>query len=448
MAEQYDVVIIGSGPAGRAAGLELNRAGLSVAMVENYGFGGTCPLRGCEPKKVLVDASFTVARSRDMLGQGLGQAAEINWSELMKFNRSFVETVPDRVEAMLDHEGIATYFGQARFTGRTTVSVGEETLKGKHILIATGAVPRPLNMAGQELVSTSDDFLELKEMPKRVVFVGGGFIAFELGHLAARAGAEVTILEVFDRPLAPFDPDLVDILVAATKELGIDIRLSSPVTAIEKKAGALVVYAGENLAVTIEADLVVHGAGRVPAIAGLDAESGKVEVSPRGVKVNEYMQSVSNPQVYAAGDAAATPLPLTPVADMEGHIAAHNIIHGNTKKAGHQAVPSSVFTYPPLATVGYKEEDADQAGIKYKTVFKDTSKWTEHKRIGLKHAGFKLLIDQEKDRIVGAHILGERAEEMINIFALAMQHGLTLSQIKETIWAYPSFIYNIRYMLP
>ena len=236
-----------------------------------------------------------------------------------------------RVETWLDHEGVATYFGKARFVGPESVQVDDEVLEGQKVVICTGAMPRPLNTPGHEHVATSDDFISMMSMPGEILFMGGGFISFELGHLAARAGARVTILEVMDRPLAPFDQDLVKLLMTASEELGLEIMVNCPVTAVEKIGDRYRVKAGTNGEKTFEADMVVHGAGRVPALAGLELDRAGVEATPRGVTVNEYMQSVSNPKVYAAGDCAAAGLALTPVASMEAVVAAHNIVHGNSK---------------------------------------------------------------------------------------------------------------------
>ena len=446
MADKYDVIIIGSGPAGRQAGLDLVKAGFSTAVIESYGFGGTCPLRGCEPKKVLVDAAFTAARASDMSGQGIEGSIGLNWPELMIFNRSFVDPVSDRVESWLNVQGIDTYFGEARFIGPNSVEVDGDELEGRFIVVAPGAEPRPLGFPGEDLVSSSDSFLELKEMPQRIVFIGGGFISFELAHVAVRAGARVCILHRSERPLKPFDADLAGLLVKAMRGAGIDVQLNAPISYVNEKDGTLVVTAGSHGEIIREADLVIHGAGRVPAIAGLGLEKAGIDHTARGVKVNEYMQSVSNPAVYAAGDAADFPPPLTPTATVEAAAAAHNIINGNQKSVDHSCVPSAVFTYPPLSKVGLLEEQAVKKGLRFKKIYKETSGLTEYKRIGLKHGGYKLLIDEERDRLIGAHVFGERADEVINIFAMAMRFDLSTAQLREMVWSYPSFIYNTRYM--
>ena len=448
MSDKYDAIVLGSGPAGGQVAGILNQAGKSVAMAESYGFGGTCPLRGCEPKKLLVEHSFVVARSRDMAEHGLEGELKIDWPRLMRFNRSFVDPISDRVETNYNMKGIDTYFGHARFSGPNSILVDNDEIQGENIIIATGAMPRPLDFEGADLVSLSDDFLEMTAMPERIVFVGGGFISFELGHLAARAGAEVTILEVADRPLTPFDADMVKLLVAAGEDLGIKLITSSPVQKVEKQGSEYIVTAGNEATATYKADMVIHGAGRVPAIAELDLEKAGVDQGRRGITVNEYMQSTSNPKVYAAGDCADTPLPLTPVASMEAKVAAHNVLNGNEQKVNHTGIPASVFTYPVMASLGLREDQALDQGITFTTIFKETADWSEHQRIGLKHTGYKLLIDEKNDRLVGAHILGERSEEIINVLAMSMRLNLSLSQIKSMVWSYPSMVYTLGSMLP
>lgn len=445
--DRYDAVILGAGPAGRKAADVLVGAGRSVAMVEDYGFGGTCPLRGCEPKKLLVDAANAAAKVRDMMDQGLDGRVRIDWPSLMRFNRSFVDPLSDRVETSLNLKGVDTFFGRAAFVGANAVEVDGEVLEADHVLVATGAKPRPLDFPGREHVRSSDDFLALDAMPRRVLFVGGGFVSFELGHLAAQAGAQVTILEVMPRPLGAFDPDLVDLLVQRLRRAGLDVRVNCPVAAVETTGRGYKVWAGPNGRIPFEADLVVHGAGRVPDVDELYLEKAGVAYSKQGVQVDEFMRT-NVPHIYAAGDAAATTHPLTPVADREGDVAARNILQPESTKADHRAIPSAVYTYPPLAEVGLSEAQAENTGLAYKKIFQDTSDWTEYQRIGLDAGGFKILVDPQKDEILGAHVLGHRAEEVINVFALAIRHHLTISQLKETLWAYPSFIYQLKHMLP
>ncbi len=249
----------------------------------------------------------------------------------MRFKRSFTEPVPKAREDQFSNAGIDTFHGYARFTEATAIKVTgkdrgtDRVLNGKHILIATGAKPAKLNIPGEEYVTISDQFLELDDLPKRIVFIGGGYISFEFAHIAARSGAEkITILHRGSKPLGQFDPDLVDQLVKRTRELGIDVQLQTEVKAIVSSSGnGLTVNASfkqddnskEERA--FETDMVVHGAGRVPDIQHLDLEAARIEYDQKkGIKVNEYLQSISNPAVYAAGDviAASGGPQLTPVA--------------------------------------------------------------------------------------------------------------------------------------
>ncbi|HJU15808.1 MAG TPA: FAD-dependent oxidoreductase [Stellaceae bacterium] len=207
MAKSYDLVVIGTGTAASVAAGRCRSAGWRVAVIDHLPFGGTCALRGCDPKKVLVGAAEAVDHNRRMRGKGIGGGEPaIDWRELIAFKRGFTEPVPAMKEKSFAERGIDAYHGRARFTGPRTVEVAGEALEGRFVLIAAGAVPMRLGIPGEEHLATSTDFLELDALPKRIVLVGGGYIAAEFSHIAARAGARVTVLEVLDRMLAPFDP--------------------------------------------------------------------------------------------------------------------------------------------------------------------------------------------------------------------------------------------------
>jgi len=327
--------------------------------------------------------------------------------------------------------------------------VGDDTLESRHVLIATGAWPAKLGIPGEQHLTRSDEFLELEKLPKRIIFVGGGYISFEFAHIAARAGAQVKILHRGAHPLVGFDPDLVTRLAQATRDLGIDLRLDTVVEAIEKDGNQFLVHASQKGAKQqFQIDLVVHGAGRIPEIEDLDLEKAGVEYQKRGVSVNEYLQSVSNAAVYAAGDAAASGgLPLTPVASMEGRVVAANLLEGNRHKPDYTGVSTAVFTIPPLASVGLQENAAKAQGLKFKVNHGDTSGWYSSRRVGIKHSGYKVLVEDGSKRILGAHLLGIHAEETINLFAMAMRFGLTADQLKDMRYTYPSHSDDISYMV-
>lgn len=310
-------------------------------------------------------------------------------------------------------------------------------------------MPRPLGIPGEEHVITSEQFLELEKLPGRILFIGGGYISFEFAHIALRAGAQVTILHRGERPLEGFDPDLVDQLVRKTKRLGGRVEIKVEVAAIEKSADKIRVNASTGSGQEVfEADLVVHGAGRVPEIDDLNVSAAGVQAEERGVRVNDYLQSVSNPSVYAAGDAAATGLPkLTPVAGYEGRIVASNLVKGNHRKVNSIGVPTIVFTIPPLAAVGLSERTAKEKGLKFTINKEDTSGWYSSRRVVEDCSGFKVLVEEGRDRVLGAHLIGPHAEELINLFALAMQTEIPASKLKHGIFGYPTLGSDVQYML-
>ncbi len=293
----------------------------------------------------------------------------------------------------------------------------------------------------------STGFLELDALPERIVFIGGGYVSFEFAHLAARAGAHATILHRGEQPLQAFDPDLVAELIRASEEVGIDVRLSTEVSAIEADGAARVVRTADGD--RLHTELVVHGAGRVPELEGLELGAGGVEFDPEhGVHVNTFLQSVSNPAVYAAGDAAATAgWPLTPVAVHEGLIAASNILRGNRKTPDYTGTPSVAFTIPALARAGMTEAEASAQGLDYRVEHGDTSGWFSARRTNETHAGYKVLVENGSDVILGAHLLGAHASEVIDMFALAMRAGLTAGQVRTSILVHPAAASDVTSML-
>ena len=327
--------------------------------------------------------------------------------------------------------------------------VGEAVLEARYVVVAAGMKPADLKIPGTEHLMTSDQFLELDRLPRRIAFVGGGYISFEFAHVAARAGAEVTIIHRGERPLPRFDPDLVDLLVERTRKLGVRVELRTAVKGIERTADVLTVHASTtDEHRPFQADLVVHGAGRVPEIDDMDLAAAGVEWDERGVKVNEYLQSVSNPSVYAAGDAAASGgPPLTPVAGYEGGIVAANLLNGNKTTADYNGIPSVAFTVPPLAAVGLQEATARQQGLHMRVHMERTSGWYSSLRIAEEYSAFKVLIEEGTERILGAHLLGPHTEETINLFALTIRSRLSARDLKETIFAYPTHASDIAYML-
>jgi glutathione reductase (NADPH) len=436
----YDLVVIGTGEAGLAMARQGRRGGWRVAVTDELPYGGTCAQRGCVPKRVLHGVAETIMQARHLHGTGIAGDCRIEWNDLIRFKREFTDPVTARREATFAEEGVVRLHGQARFAGPNALRIGDDVVTARFIGIATGSVPRPLSVPGEALVSLSDEFLAMESLPERILFIGGGYISFELGFIAAAAGADVTIVHRGERALKGFEPFLVDLLVEACRELGIRVETGVPVAAVEEMGGHLRVLSADRV---FEADMVVHGAGRVPNVTGLELERGGVTSDAPGIVVNPFLQSVSNPSVYVAGDANPRGRMLVPVAHRDGMAAAENMLRGNTIAPDYAAVPSAVFAHPVLASVGLGEESAARQGLSVTVHKADTRDWFTSHRLGIPRSGYVVLTDGPDGRVLGAHLLGHNADEVFNIFALAMRHGLSLADLHETDWAYPTAIHEI-----
>lgn len=447
--KQHDLIVIGTGTGGSVTAYQCRKAGWNVAVIDKRPFGGTCALRGCDPKKVLVGAAEIIDSIRRMEGKGVTGGSHINWPELMAFKRTFTDPVPESREKGFLDAGISVYHGTASFIAKNRVAVNDEVLEGKHFLIATGAVPMPLNVPGSEHVSLSDDFLEMETLPKTLFFIGGGFISFEFAHIAARAGAKVHILHRSARPLKQFDPDLVDKLLNHSREVGIQVHLNTKLESIEKTESGFIVHGTrDDQALRWECDKVIHGAGRIPDLEDLNLDEGNVAYEKKGISVNEYLQSVSNPIVYAAGDAAATPgLPLTPVASMESYATAANLLKGNHRTPDYSVMPSVVFTHPKLAIVGLTEKAARDQGYEVSANLTDMSGWYTYRRTNETSAMVKTISDEKTGNLLGAHVLGGNADELINHFATIIRFSIPAKEWKKMIFAYPTSASDMSYLV-
>ncbi len=448
MAKKYDLVIVGTGTAAMVAAIRVRSAGWNVAVVDFRPFGGTCALRGCDPKKMLVSGAEVIDFASRMRAHGVAGKLEVDWPELIEFKRSFTDAVPEKHERMYADKGIDTLHGHARFIGRNMMKVEDEMVEGRHFLIAAGAEPVKLGIPGEEHLATNEDFLDLERLPRRMVLVGGGYIAAEFSHIAARAGGRVTILQRGERMLAQFDPDLVGWLMEKFRGVGIDVRTRTRVEAIEQKGNGFSVLASSGgKSSKVDADLVVHAAGRAPSLDSLDLGAADIAVKDGRLALNGYLQSVSNPAVYAAGDAAQMGPPLTPVSSHDAKIAAANLLEGNKRKPDYTGVPSVAFTVPPIAAVGLSEAEARKRGLEFRVKSRKASDWYTARRVAEPTYGFKVLVEEKTDRVLGAHLLGPHADEVVNVFALAIRQGLTAEALKTTMFAYPTGASDIGYML-
>jgi glutathione reductase (NADPH) len=444
----FDLVIVGTGSAGTSAALRCAGAGLRVAIADERPYGGTCALRGCDPKKVLVGAAELIEWADRMRDYGVAGNARIDWPALMRFKHSFTDPVPPEREAAYRQSGIATYHGRARFADPKTIEISDQPLRANYFLVAAGARPAELHLAGEEHLITSTEFLNLERLPRRIAFIGGGYIAFEFAHVAVRAQAAPVILQRGPRVLTGFEPTLVDQLVEVSRNLGIDVRVDVNVSAIEKRPGGFRVCAtnGAN-EFAVECDLVVHAAGRVADLDHLGLETGAIERTKKGVAVNEFLQS-SNPSVYAAGDCAdGGGLALTPTAAAQGEVVARNLIDGNQHAVDFAGLASIVYTIPPLGTTGLTQAQAAQRGLRFTVHAGDSTQWYSSRRIRARRSAYRILVEEETGFILGAHILGPHTEELINVFSLAIRTKLTAEQLKDVLFGYPTASSDISDML-
>lgn len=451
MSRRYDCVVIGSGAAGSAAARACRKEGRRVAVIENRPPGGTCAREGCIPKKVLSEAASVLDSMARWNDRGLRlPPGEADWAGLQRFKEGFTRPVPDRTRRSFEKEDIDLIEGTARFVGPATLQAADGMITADHVVLASGARPAPLSVEGADRLLTSDAFLSLESLPRSMILVGGGFIGFEFAHIAARAGVRVTLLQRGDRFLTGFDPGLVDRLCRRTGDLSVSLHPGHEVKAVERddQGGTRVItdVDGDRKAFTAEA--AFHCAGRVPDLERLELDQAGVAVKEGRPVLNEFLQSTTNPRIYAAGDAAGTEPAVTPAAARQGRLAARNITRGTAVPWDGKGVPSVVFTTPPLARVGLLEAGARERGLRFHAREDDAASWFTSRHVHEPEAAFKILVEDDTDRILGAHLLGPRASEVINLFALAVQNGLTAEQVRSTLFAFPTAGSDVPSMVP
>lgn len=432
---KFDVIIIGGGPAGLAAAYGLKAAGKSVAIIENDLWGGTCPNRGCDPKKILLAAVEAKAATQHLQKYGLQNVPTINWPELMASKHDYTDGINDSTLAGLKNEEVATFYGTAHFIDDQTLQVAETTLTATDIIIATGQRPNLLAIPGKQYLLTSTDFLDFAEMPQRVAFIGGGYVAFELAAIAA--GAEVHLIQHNQHFLKAFDQDLVQELVEQLKQQGIQFDTDIETKAIRKTATGFVVEGSSDY--QLATDAVICATGRIPNIENLDLATAHIEADRHGIKVNDHLQTLHNPHVYAIGDVVSRTQPkLTPVAGFEGRYVVQQILGNNNEAINYPVIPTLVYATPKLAQIGVSAETAAQDAEKYQVHDLDLTHWFTYQRVREPHAHSKIVVEQATGLIVGVSFLSELADEMINYFANLINQQITAEQLAQQIFAYPT----------
>jgi glutathione reductase (NADPH) len=358
--EKFDVVILGGGNAGIGVTGPVRRAGMSVAMIESHDLGGTCPNRGCTPKKVLVAAGHALHEiERAAVHRISVGTPRLDWPALIDREKDLIKDIPANLARSMAHREVDIIKGRAIFAGPNAIRVGERYCEAKHIVIATGSKPRPLQIPGAEYMITSDEVLSERSLPRSVIFVGGGVISLEFGHIYARAGAEVTILEALPQLLPAMDADAVVRLQTENVRIGIRVRTGASIKRIEPRNERLrVIYMHDGAECAAEADRVVNGTGRVANIDTLDLAAANVEHSNGRVTIDQHLRSTSNSKVYVCGDAVPNSPQLSPIATYEGDIVGRNIVEGPKYSPDYASIANSVYTVPALAAVGLTEAAA------------------------------------------------------------------------------------------
>lgn len=432
----FDLVVIGAGSGGVRAARIAAGHGARAAICESMRVGGTCVLRGCIPKKLLVYASHYRESFADASAYGWTvDNPRHDWSALIRAKDTELDRLHGIYCRLLDDAGVTTFMGRATLRDAHTVQVGEHTLQTEHIIVAVGGWPRVPPLPGHEHAITSNEALTLPERPRRILVIGGGYIAVEFAGIFNGLGSEVTLAYRGEQILRGFDHD---VRAAATRELrasGIDLRVQLSAEAIEPTEDGLNAHMNDGS--TIPCDQVLVATGRVPNTAGLGLEEAGVDLAVNGAIVVDDQLCSSVPHIYAVGDVTNL-LNLTPVATAQGHALADNLFGGTSRGVDLTGVPSAVFSQPPIATVGLTEEKARASGAPV-DVFRTSFRALLHTLTGRDtQVMMKLIVRRDDDRILGAHMVGDDAPEIMQMVAVAMRANATKADFDATIGIHPT----------
>ncbi|WP_163518014.1 dihydrolipoyl dehydrogenase family protein [Gelidibacter japonicus] len=446
--KHYDVFVIGSGIAGQTAAEICREHKLSVAIADNREFGGTCANRGCDSKKILLQFSQLVYQSRNLKGIGVKRLPKLNWKSVQKFKRSFSDPIPPNTEEKLKDLGISLYHQSPKFISKNEVEVEGKVVSADHFIIATGNIPRELDIEGKEFLKVSEDVLNFKKVPKSATFIGSGYIAMEFACMLATLGCKVTILERDKTSLAKFDDYLVEKLIVKLESLGVKFVFNADVTGVQKlKKNLKILYAHNGKSKSHKSRKVINATGRVPAIEALELDKAGIETDKDGIVVNDHLQSKSHPKVYACGDVSNKSPSLTPLSGLQGYIAGNNVVKEKSKILDVPCVPSTVFTTPNLSSVGYGEAEAKARYKNVKVYQGDCRNWFNAKKENEDTYAYTILVNERTDEIVGAHILSSKANESINVFAAAIYNKMTVKEFKRMVLTYPSYSMDFKKMM-
>lgn len=423
----FDMIVIGAGIAGIKAAKTAAGHGADVAVVEKGELGGTCPLRGCMPKKFLAISAEKVNWATAPGPAGIATTLdELNWSDVIEAEQSIVSQLGDHYGGMLtDDDQIRVFRDSAQFQDNRVLQVGNEKIEGRHIIVATGLSPLRPPIDGIDHAQTSDEFFEDSSLPDSAAIIGGGYIGLEFASILHEFGVEVIVFEMLDFILNQHDRDVSNHLLDELQTRGIEVRLNTEVESIQNHGeGYNVQYRSGARNEEYVTDRVIVAAGRVPNTDNLGLSNTGVSTNEEGlIEVDETYRTDAE-GVYAVGDVIGDPQ-LTPAAIQEGITAAENALNGENRTLDFSAIPSAVFSHPPVGTAGMTEREARASfsGIKIgKNTFKPFGAAVKEQD---EEIFIKTIFDEETDQLVGIHVVGAQAPEVVQGFALALEEGCT-----------------------
>lgn len=435
MNNEFDVIIIGSGVAGGVLAYGLKEAGKNVAIVEDDLWGGTCPNRGCDPKKVLYTALEARETIAQLQGKGFNEIPDVHWPDLMTFKKSFTDPVPDSSLSGLDDIGVTTIRGQAQFIDNQHIQVAGQMYQAKQFILASGQSPAIPDIEGKQFFKTSNDFLSLETLPKHLVFVGAGYIAFELACIANACGAQVYIIHHDEAPLKQFDNEFVKLLVKQMQDNGITFHFNESVNAIQQRDNryALTLKSGK----TIETNMAISAAGRAPNIASLQLEKAGVNYNKKGIVVDDHLKT-SCETIYACGDCIDKAVPrLTPISSFEGSYLVQLLSEKTQDAIHYPATPTVIFAQAKLGQVGVDTQTAEKSPDHYEIKHLDMTNWLNYKRRNEAVAHAKVIIDKRSNLLVGATVISQEADELINFFTLIINEKIPAERLNTMIMLFP-----------
>ena len=434
----FDLFVIGGGSGGVRAARMAAQLGARVALAEAAALGGTCVNVGCIPKKLYSYAAGYAESFEEADGYGwtLPSAPRFDWAHLKAQRAGEIGRLNGVYAALLKNAGVRLVTGWAQLVDPHTVEVDGRRHTARHLLVATGGTPFVPDIPGRALAATSDDMFDLEPVPKRLLVVGGGYIACEFASIFNGLGAQVTQLHRRAHLLTGFDDDVRQFVAHEMGKAGVDVRLNCEAASIARAQGGGLVVTLER-GQEIEADTVLFATGRVPNTEGLGLEAAGVKLDENGAIAVDANYRTSVPSIYAVGD-VSTRVQLTPVALAEAMVVVDALFGKGKRRMDYEFIPTAVFTHPNIGTCGYTELDA-RAKFGEVTVFSSEFKSLRHTLSGRSERTFmKLVVDKKSDRVVGLHMVGADAGEVVQGFAVAMRAGATKAIFDSTIGIHPT----------